>query len=146
MIDLENKQRQAVVEEAKSWLNTPYHHLGRIKGAGVDCAQLPIMVYSKSGIISEFDPGNYDQQWYLHHSEEKYLEQVERYAQEFFGPALPGDFLVFKFGRTFSHGTIVIKWPLVIHAWLKDRKVCYGDASRGELFRKQVKFYTFWSR
>jgi cell wall-associated NlpC family hydrolase len=144
-----NLQRQAIVDEAISWLGTPYHHRARVKGSGVDCAQLPIAVYSKIGIIPEFDPGDYSTQWYLHRDAERYLEQVEKYAHETDGEILPGDFLVYKFGWTFSHGVIVVKWPIVIHAWGPSKKVCYGDGTRGQLaFMKNrksrpVKHYTF---
>jgi cell wall-associated NlpC family hydrolase len=33
-----NSIRAAVVAEARSWLGTPFHHQGRVKAAGVDCA------------------------------------------------------------------------------------------------------------
>ena len=33
-------QRQRVVAEAETWLRTPYHHMGRIKGGGIDCPTL----------------------------------------------------------------------------------------------------------
>lgn len=40
MTPLELQQRAAVIAEAESWLSTPYHHEARIKGHGVDCAQI----------------------------------------------------------------------------------------------------------
>ena len=33
-----------VVRMARTWLGTPYHHQGRVKGAGVDCGGLVIGV------------------------------------------------------------------------------------------------------
>lgn len=47
-------QRQAVVAEAKTWIGTGFHHEARIKGAGVDCAQLLIAVFSACGFVPEF--------------------------------------------------------------------------------------------
>lgn len=35
-----SEQRAAVAQEALAWLGTPYHHHARIKGVGVDCAQI----------------------------------------------------------------------------------------------------------
>lgn len=29
--------RQEIVDEARTWLDTPYRHQGRVKGVGVDC-------------------------------------------------------------------------------------------------------------
>ena len=37
--------RNRVCRIARSWLGTPYHHMGRVKGAGVDCAMFPLEVY-----------------------------------------------------------------------------------------------------
>ncbi len=37
------------VQEALTWLGTPYHHQGRIKGVGVDCGTLICEVYEKVG-------------------------------------------------------------------------------------------------
>ena len=145
MTELERQGRQAVVDEAKTWLDTPYHHMARVKGVGVDCAQMPIAVYSAKGYVpAEYDPGYYFPQWFLHQEDESYLTEVRRFAKEFTGPALPGDFLVYKFGRCYAHGAIVVKWPLIIHAWRKRDRVCYGDASRGELASRTVKFFTIW--
>lgn len=30
-----------IVNEARTWLGTPFHHQGRVKGAGVDCVGVP---------------------------------------------------------------------------------------------------------
>lgn len=39
------KNLQAVAE-AITWLGTPYHHQGRVKGVGVDCGTLLCEVYA----------------------------------------------------------------------------------------------------
>lgn len=52
--------RADVVAEARSWLGTPFHHQGRLKGIGVDCGGLLICVANKLG-LSEFDVTNYAQ-------------------------------------------------------------------------------------
>lgn len=38
-----------IVAEARTWLCTPFHHQGRVKGAGVDCVGLPAMVAQACG-------------------------------------------------------------------------------------------------
>lgn len=35
------------VAEALTWLGTPYHQQGRVKGVGVDCGTLLCEVYEK---------------------------------------------------------------------------------------------------
>ncbi len=39
-----------VVRVARTWLGTPYHHQGRVKGAGVDCAGLSVGVAKELGL------------------------------------------------------------------------------------------------
>jgi cell wall-associated NlpC family hydrolase len=52
--------RQQVVEEALSWVNTPFAHQGRIKGVGVDCDNFAALVAINSGAIDAVDyPNNY---------------------------------------------------------------------------------------
>ena len=43
--------RQSIVAEALSWEGTPYHHHGRIKGVGVDCAMILAEVYHAVGLL-----------------------------------------------------------------------------------------------
>jgi cell wall-associated NlpC family hydrolase len=62
------------------------------------------------------------------------------YAREIPGPPLPGDVAVFKFGRTFSHGAIVLAWPRVVHAFVRTGTV-YGEATKAPLAGRPVKFF-----
>lgn len=111
------QERERVVEIARSWIGTRYHHRGRIKGAGVDCAQLLIEVYAEAGLIERFDTGEYPMDWALHRDEERFIGWLARYAVQ--TPcALPGDVLVFRYGRTFSHGAIVVSDTLMIHSMI----------------------------
>jgi len=116
MTDEEAAQRQAVVAEAHSWLGTAYHPEGRVKGAGTDCGQVLILVYSAVGLIPAFDTGHYPFDWASHNTAERYMGFVRDHAHEIQGPPLPGDVVLWKFGRCFSHGAIVIAWPQIIHA------------------------------
>jgi len=101
-------RRAQVVAEARTWLGTPYHHHGRIKGVGVDCAQLLCAVYEACGLVDHVDTGFYAPDWHLHRSQELFVQTLAPHAvqQSAGAPLLPGDVLVFKFGRTFSHGAI----------------------------------------
>jgi cell wall-associated NlpC family hydrolase len=44
-------RRLTVIEEARQWLRTPYHHMGRVKGGGTDCLMLLVEVYRATGVI-----------------------------------------------------------------------------------------------
>src|SRR5579864_4635628 len=157
MIDID-AERAAVVAEARAWLRTPYHHMGRVKGAGVDCATLLAEVYANAGVIPMVTIPYYPPDWHLHRDAERYLAFVLDYAEEISSPSLrpgqplfavgpcgfdreersngsclplagggkgggeaiaplPADLALWRFGRCFSHGAIVVDWPLVIHAY-----------------------------
>lgn len=138
----ENEQRQAVVDEARSWLRTPYHHQGFVKSAGVDCAFLLSKVYHACGLLPDIDPRPYPPDWHLHRSDERYLGWVERYATPV-QVACPGDAALFRFGRCISHGAIVIEWPIVIHAYIGDG-VVIADATQGHLAGRLNAFYSMF--
>jgi cell wall-associated NlpC family hydrolase len=121
--------RQAVVAAARSWIGTPYHHMGRVKGAGADCATLLAEVYTEAGLCTAISIEYYPQDWMLHRSEERYLGILEQYVREIEGPPEPGDIVMYHFGRCWSHGAIVIAWPTIVHAVL-GQNVCLGDGER----------------
>lgn len=140
----ESEHRAALVMAAHNWLNTPYHHKARIKGAGVDCAQLLIGVYAEAGLIEPFDTGDYPPDWMLHREEERFLAWVNQYLVEVETP-LPGDVAIWRFGRSFSHGAIVVDWPLFIHAYRVAGCVCFGSAGQDiDLARRAVRYYSFF--
>lgn len=134
--------RAAVVNEAESWIGTPFHHQGRIKGSagGVDCLMLLAEVYERAGIIGHAAPPFYVPDWHLHRDAERYIEGLSAYARPVDAP-LPGDIALFRFGRTFSHGAIVIRWPRLVHAYWR-RGVVTGDATLAPLNNRPVRFFT----
>lgn len=139
------EERAAVVAEARTWLRTPYHHYARVKGAGVDCAQLPIAVYSAVDLIPALDP-SYARQWHLHRSEELYLAEVLRWAREVLSAAEagPGGFVLWKYGRTFSHGGILIGGGEVIHAVEGQGVLVANIEHQGPLSERDRRFFTLW--
>ena len=66
--------RERVVQCALGWMGTPCRHRQRVKGVGVDCAQILAAVYEEAGVIAPIDLGDYPVQWHLHHERELYLE------------------------------------------------------------------------
>ena len=131
--------RAAVIEEARSWLATPYHHMGRVKGAGADCLTLLAEVYRRAGVISHVEIPFYPPDWHLHRSAERYMDGLAGYAREVAAPQ-PGDAALFKFGRCFAHGAIVTGWPRIIHAW-NGLGVVSGDAAKPNLCGRPVRFF-----
>jgi cell wall-associated NlpC family hydrolase len=133
-------QRSVVIAEAETWLRTPYHHMGRVKGGGTDCLMLLAEVYEAAGVIPHIDVPFYPPDWNLHRDAERYLAGLVPYAREIDGPPRRGDVAVFKFARCFAHGVIVASWPRVIHAWC-DAGVVYADADQAPLIGRLVRFF-----
>ena len=138
--------REAVVQEAESWIGTPFHHAARLKGIGVDCLMLLAEIYERAGVAAHVEPPFYVPDWHLHRDAERYLDGLTHYAHEIPGPPqgpgpLPGDIALFRFGRTFSHGAIVTDWPFLIHAYW-NIGVVRGDATLYPLADRPVKFFT----
>lgn len=135
--------REEVVREALTWEGTPYHHHARIKGVGVDCAQLPAAVYEAVGLIPHLNP-EYSEQWMMSRDEELYLSYVFPHAVEIERSQVgPGDFAIWKYGRTYSHGAIVIDGPWVIHAVVRARAVVRANMDEEEeLKRRPARFFT----
>lgn len=138
-------KRAEIVAEAISWEGTRYHPNARRKGEGVDCAQFPAAVYEAVGLVPHLAP-EYSPQWMQHRDEEKFLSWVTPYAREISRDEVgPGDFAIWKFGRCFAHGAIVISLPEIIHAVIRGRAVIRGDVDRDEDLRtREVKFFTLF--
>jgi len=143
---LEAQERAAVVAEALTWQNTPYHHAARVKGGGVDCAMYLAEVYEAVGLMPHIDPGEYPCDWHMHRDEERYLEQVERFAHKIDSEPEPGDIVLYKFGRSISHGAIVVSWPQVIHSYI-DLGVVLDDAlGNAALSSRYQGCWSLWPR
>lgn len=44
-----------VIKVALTYVNTPYHHLGRLKGVGIDCAGVIVETMKELGLDTSFD-------------------------------------------------------------------------------------------
>ncbi len=137
--------REAVIAEALTWIGTPFHHAARVKGAGVDCLMLLAEVYERAGAAPHVEPPFYVPDWHLHRDAERYMEGLIGYARPIYGPPLPGDIALFRFGRTFSHGAIVVEWPRLVHAYWAIG-VVWGDAMLHPLKDRPVRFFSPFSQ
>ena len=151
MDEKENQERQRIVDIAKTYLRTPYHHQGRVRGAGVDCGMLILNVFEEAGLVPHLELGvdipNYPPDWAFHRDEPRYLSWVEKYAVKVDRPALPGDIVLHQYGRGISHGVIVVDWPLIIHSY-RGLGVVYADAEKDFIDKtgesRQRGIYSFW--
>jgi cell wall-associated NlpC family hydrolase len=142
-LELEIAERAACVRIAHEWIGTPYHHMARVKGSGCDCLTLIACVYEEAGVVHGVELPHYSSQWHLHHSEELYMNRVLERAREVEKPEA-GDMMLVRFGRAFSHGTIVTEWPNVIHATM-GRGVLQTNADNdGDMIGRERKFFSLW--
>jgi hypothetical protein len=154
-LSMQNSQsdtkRAALVAAAEGWLRTPFHHHARVKvdsqgRGGVDCINLLCAVYEEVGLIDHVELPYYPPDFMLHRSEERMLAGVLAMGHEVSSPE-PGDVALFRFGRCYSHGAIVTRWPEVIHAIAALGVVIRGDATKHPLLDasnkpRPVKFYS----
>lgn len=152
----EIEQRQRVVAIAHEWLGTPYRHAARVKGHGADCLTLLAEIFAEAGLVEKVAIPYYPADWHLHRAEERYMSGLLKYAKEIPGNPQPGDIALWKFGRCFSHGAIVVKWPVIIHAHI--RNLCslenaekatwlkYIGENTADIGKERpVRFFSFWS-
>lgn len=140
------EKRQEIAQGARAWLGTPYHHHGRIKGAGVDCAMLLAQVYEEAGVTEPVTVGYYAIDWHLHRGVELYLSHVVRHARQIEqAQAAAGDLVVVKFARTFSHGGIITGGApgrfSVVHAYY-NRGVIESRMDEEPLAGRPALYYT----
>jgi cell wall-associated NlpC family hydrolase len=149
MISNENIQRACVVAAARAWIGTPYHNCADIRGVGVDCGMLLVRVFVDAGLCAPFDPRPYPVDWHLHRSEERYLGFIFDRTREI-DLAQPGDVMVLRYGRCYSHGGIVTKSsPLtIVHAYYPARRVLEEAVEHNAVLADAVRrprFFSLWA-
>ncbi len=148
MTESEGQQRAAIVADARTWIRTPYHNCADIKGVGVDCGMLLVRVFVDTGLVPPFDPRPYPIDWHLHRDDERYLSFIFDRAREVAEPQ-PGDVMVVRYGRCYSHGGIVTNAkPLkIVHAFHPARMVLEEEVERnGQLSARAPRFFSFWAQ
>ncbi len=111
-----------VVRTARTWLGTPYHHQGRLKGVGVDCAGLII------GVAHELELSAFDVQGYAARPNGDSLRRLceDQMQLVMLDEARPGDVLLFRFDAHPGHLGFLASTGqgfTLLHAYLPRRKV-----------------------
>jgi cell wall-associated NlpC family hydrolase len=113
---LNDKQREAVVKEALTWIDTPYRGHVAVKGVGADCGQLLYGVYRACGLLPELDlPKDYSLQVSMHRASTEYMDVINTYFEDIPEEQVqPGDLVCYRLGLAMAHAAIVISWPAFI--------------------------------
>jgi hypothetical protein len=153
----ENEQRAAVVAEARTWLRTPYHSMGRVRGAGVDCYTLLVEIFGKFGMFTHVEESEfYPRDWFLHAQANHYKARILRHAREMVETfssktemTAPGNIVLVEVQRRHGpidvHGGIITVWPKVIHAYppcVMEADARYHPAFAGG----RLEFFSPWSK
>ena len=101
--------RDQIIEEARSWLGTPFRHQGRVKGVGCDCAGLVVGVASALGLadFTEVAYGRNPRPQKMGAVLDEYLTKKPLYE------ALPGDVIWMAFGKDPMHLAIKTDYGMI---------------------------------
>lgn len=153
---MEADARWRFITEGLSWIGTPFRDCADIKGrdGAIDCAMLLTRSAVDTGLLTPFDPRPYPPRWHLHNERERFLEWIEDKlgAHEVDQPQI-GDVVVWRFGRCFSHGAILINSAEVVHAYyaagfcLVSRldEPLLSSMPLAPKLKRPTKFYDLWS-
>lgn len=139
--------RQAIADEAVTWIGTPYRSAGRVKGAGVNCAQFLFVVARNAGVldVSAPEPKWYTPQLATHSREERLIAYVLAYgAREISEEEIQtGDIVLYKSGLSHGHAALVLDWPTIIHV-LPAFGCQKTNSKDGGLARYSQRFFSLW--
>lgn len=108
----------AIIEEARTWLETPFAHQGRVKGVGVDCVGLVLGVAWALGLPYR-DRIGYGRQVNPRELRSELNQQLIKIPRD---QVRAGDIILVAFDREPSHLAIVTDTG-VVHAAAIHRKV-----------------------
>lgn len=139
----DRQHQAALVSEAMTWLDTPFHAHAGIKGAGVDCVQLALQIYLASGFLNgsvtlptySMDGGN--------HRTESQVEEWVRKSGRFIvieptyilADWMPGDLLGFNVGKVVHHVGLALEHQQFIHV-MKGQDVCIATIADPTWWRR----------
>lgn len=128
--------RMAVLNEAVSWIGTPYRHQSSKRGIGSDCLGLIIGVWQALYDTAPSIPDDYAPDWTIGSSDDPLFDAACKYCRIIdFQHAVAGDLLTFKWSADLPsrHLAILADKTTIIHAYER----------HGVL---QSSFVPFWQR
>jgi len=77
-------------------------------------------VLREAGLLPAVDCGTYPRDWFLHRDEERLLERVKEHCEVADGEWMPGDILLFRFGRCAAHAAVYLGKGRMVHCTRED--------------------------
>lgn len=112
-------KRKEIVEVARSWIGTPYHHQASLRGIGTDCLGLVRGVYREVYDREAETPPDYSPDWAEATGFETMLKAANRHLdKQSPGVMAQGDVVIFRLrsGMVAKHAAIVSAPQKMIHA------------------------------
>ena len=143
-----SKIRKEIINEAVTWMGTPWQHQACVKNVAVDCAMFVAGVARNIGLVTEKEMKlipNYPKDWHFHKDfpmlpfimeqlgcKEKDKERMRA-----------GDILVFKIGRVPSHLGILLEDNILIHAYSGCKSEVAMHGLSEEWLERMIQVYNF---
>lgn len=123
------EERKEICEETRTHLGTPYHHQGRLKKIGEDCAGV---IFNVARAVNRYKGGDYTDYSML---PDGYRMQntLRTYAgkEKSINDMQAGDILLMRFATDPQHLAILVEDGYIIHSYLR----------MGKVVKEQVKQY-----
>ena len=128
---LTDRQR-IIIEQARTWLGTPFAHQGRVKGLGVDCGGLLVCVGREVGVEVADTPA-----YSMSPDPEIFRSMLADYCYPISKDEMaPGDVVWISFAGEPRHVAFVTDIGL-LHAWGRPGKVV--EHRIDEVWRRRIK-------
>lgn len=148
-------KRDAFYAGAWLWLGTPFRPNTMLAGVGVDCARLQLAIHAHAGAVHDpatldLPRSRMDHHW---HNGRGIIERIMQtiplqqgltlQALDADAPAMPGDILLLKWGRTHHHMAGVYDADHIIHIAQGSHASLYhiSDQQIAKLERKAYRIY-----
>lgn len=114
-----NERRAAILNAARGWIGTPYHHQASVRGVGCDCLGLVRGVWREVYGCEPEASTPYSRDWGETSGIETLIDGAARHMRRVTpADALPADVLVFRMrdGAIAKHAGLLSGAGLMIHA------------------------------
>ena len=119
-------KRQKIVDVARNWIGTSYHHQASVKGVGTDCLGLVRGVYREVYGVEAETPPDYSPDWAEATGFETMLKAANRHLDKTsIAMMAQGDVIIFRLrnGMVAKHAAIISGPDKMIHA-IEGAPVC----------------------
>ncbi len=128
--------KQDIIDTARQYIGTPFHHQGRVKGVGIDCAGLLV------GVARDLELSDYDVMGYSHVPSGSELERHLDANMDVIQVIEPACVVLMAFDADPQHIAICTSETSIIHAYFQVRKCVEHDLD--DMWRSRIrKIYRF---